>query len=166
MKEILIYRTDWKNVISAIICLAFAVSSAIAIHQGNGKATGGLVFFGLGGLFLLFLIVRSRHRPYLIITDESILVCEDYDIGNRVNWEIRFAEVESFELLPYSMLRPLKRDICVHFKTDEKQQKVYSPTLFGRISSKIFSGPAIYIHVDGISMKPQQLCDLLNKRIA
>lgn len=166
MDEIRIYRTEWRNVIAAIICMAFAVSSAIAIRHGNGRATGGLLFFGLGGLFLMFLIVRSRLHPYLSITDESISGCEDYDIFNRMNWEIRFAEVDSFELLPYSLLHPLKRDICVHFKTDETHQKVYSPKLFGRISSKIFSGPEIYIHVDGINMKPQQLCDLLNKRIA
>jgi len=36
----------------------------------------------------------------------------------------------------------------------------------GRIASKIFSGPHEYIPIDGVKMKAQQLCDLLNEKVA
>lgn len=46
------------------------------------------------------------------------------------------------------------------------EKKVLSPTIRGRIASKIFSGPHEYIPIDGVKMKAQQLCDLLNEKVA
>ena len=53
--------------------------------------------------------------------------------------------------------------LAVYYKVEKK---VFSPTIRGRIASKIFSGPHEYIPIDGVKMKAQQLCDLLNEKVA
>ena len=166
MQEIRIYRIVWKNIIAAIVCLAFAVSSLVLIYQGKGNAlalSGGMLFFGIGGLFLLYLTLRVRLRPYLTITDKSLF--QSRAESWLPDYEIHFAQVDRFELSPFYVFLPMKRDIRVYYKKDKDKQKIFSPTLFGRIAAKLFSGPDEYSAIDGINMKSQELFDLLNERV-
>ena len=166
MQEITVYRIVWKNLLAAIVCLAFAVGSIVMICQGKGNASaasGGMLFFGIGGLFLLYQTWRVRRRPYLTITDKCLIqsraesFLEDY--------EVPFSAVDHFELSKFYLLLPLNRELRVYYKTDKDKQKVYSPTILGRIANWLFSVPKDYIDVDGINMKPQELCDLLNNTL-
>ena len=160
MQEIRIYRIVWKKLIAAIICLAFTVIGIVS--DNTGKVTVGL-FFGLGGLFLLYHTVKVRLRPYLTITDKCLI--QSRADSSLPDYTISFAEVDHFELTPFRILLPLERNINVYYKNDKDKQKVFSPTFWGRIAAKLFSGADDCIAIDGINMKQQQLFDLLNERL-
>ena len=165
MEEIKIYRIVWKTLLAAIVCLAltaFGIIEAINTNDGAGKATVGLLI-GFIGLFALYQTVKVRQRPYLTITDKCLI--QSRTDRFLPDYTIHFTEVDYFELTRFNILFPLKRDIEVYYKKDKDKQKVFSPTFFGRIAAKLFSGADEFIHVSGINMKPQELCDLLNERV-
>ena len=163
MEEIRIYRIVWKNVLAAIVCLALtAVSIVDSINRngGPGEMAVGLLF-GLVGLFAVHQAVKVRLRPYLTINDKSLIQSRpDYP-----NYTVCFSEVDHFELSRFNILFPFERDILVYYKKDNNKQKVFSPTFFGRIAAKMFSGADEYIDIIGINMKPQELFDLLSERL-
>ena len=91
---------------------------------------------------MLFLILRERisHKAYYIVTDESVLV----DSGMK-KWEVRFAEVEEFSLLNVM----LSKQIGIKYKAEVEFKKMNDASL----------------PIDGLNIKPQELCDLLNMRL-
>jgi hypothetical protein len=163
MEEIRIYRIVWKNVLAAIVCLALtAVSIVDSINRngGPGEMAVGLLF-GLVGLFAVYQAVKVRLRPYLTINDKSLVQSRPH----YPNHTVRFSEVDHFELSRFNILFPFERDILVYYKKDNNKQKVFSPTFFGRIAAKMFSGADEYIDIIGINMKSQELFDLLSERL-
>ena len=163
MEEIRIYHILWKNLLAAIVCLAlFAVSIVDSINRngGPGEMAVGLCF-GLVGLFVVFQTVKVRLRPYLTINDKCIVQSRPH----YPNHTVRFSDVDHFELSRFNILLPFERDILVYYKKDKDKQKVFSPTFFGRIAAKMFSGADEYIDITGINMKPQELFDLLSERV-
>ena len=163
MEEIRIYRILWKNLLAAIVCLAlFAVSIVDSINRngGPGEMAVGLCF-GLVGLFVVFQTVKVRLRPYLTINDKCIVQSRPH----YPNHTVRFSDVDHFELSRFNILLPFERDILVYYKKDKDKQKVFSPTFFGRIAAKMFSGADEYIDIIGINMKSQELFDLLSERL-
>ena len=163
MEEIRIYRIVWKNVLAAIVCLALtAVSIVDSINRngGPGEMAVGLLF-GLVGLFAVYQAVKVRLRPYLTINDKSLIQSRPH----YPNYTVRFSDVDHFELSRFNILFPFERDILVYYKKDKNKQKVFSPTFFGRIAAKMFSGADEYIDIMGINMKSQELFDLLSERL-
>lgn len=163
MEEIRIYRIVWKNVLAAIVCLALtAVSIVDSINRngGPGEMAVGLLF-GLVGLFAVYQTVKVRLRPYLTINDKSLVQSRPH----YPNHTVRFSDVDHFELSRFNILFPFERDILVYYKKDKNKQKVFSPTFFGRIAAKMFSGADEYIDIIGINMKSQELFDLLSERL-
>ena len=94
----------------------------------------------------------------MTITDKCIIKTRI----NRKDWVIRLVEVERIERVPFSISSPFTRQRAIYMKVEKK---VYSPTIRGRIASKIFNGPHELIPIDGVKMSPPQLCDLLNERL-
>ena len=98
MEEIRIYHSIWKNIGLIAICFVFVAIGILMLLRGEKLfiAWTGILFFGGGGLFVLFLILRERisHKAYYIITDESVSM----DSGMK-KWEVRFADVEEFYLI-------------------------------------------------------------------
>ena len=163
MEDIRIYRIVWKNLLAAIACLtltAVSIVDSINRNGGPGEMAVGLCF-GLIGLFVLYKTVKVRLRPYLTINDKCLVQSRP----NYPNHTVRFSEVDHFELSWFNILLPFERDILVYYKKDKYKQKVYSPTFFGRIAAKLFSGADEYINISGINMKPQELFDLLSERV-
>lgn len=163
MEDIRIYRIVWKNLLAAIACLtltAVSIVDSINKNGGPGEMAVGLCF-GLIGLFVLYKTVKVRLRPYLTINDKCLVQSRP----NYPNHTVRFSEVDHFELSRFNILLPFERDILVYYKKDKDKQKVYSPTFFGRIAAKLFSGADEYINISGINMKPQELFDLLSERV-
>ena len=167
MEEIKIYRTDWRSIFAGIVCLVFAIMGGVLIYQGkdSGKVLPMFLFFGLGGLFLLFQTVKKRKGPYLTITDKCIIVSMSNFLMDNRTYEVNFAEVDHFELESFNLLRPFSRDLCVYYKKDKNQQLQFKPNLLWRIANKLSSGIDDYISVSGIDMKPQELLGLLNQRL-
>ena len=83
----------------SISCLAFAAIAVMMLHSPQTNhmiAWIGVVFFGLGGLSLLYWLLKERltGQPFLTITDEGVIYS-----GGWKRYEIRFADVNSFSLL-------------------------------------------------------------------
>ena len=163
MEDIRIYRIVWKNLLVAIACLTLtAVSIVDSINRNGGPREMAVgLCFGLIGLFVLYKTVKVRLRPYLTINDKCLVQSRP----NYPNHTVRFSEVDHFELSRFNILLPFERDILVYYKKDKDKQKVYSPTFFGRIAAKLFSGADEYLDINGINMKPQELFDLLSERV-
>ena len=163
MEEIRIYHSIWKNIGLIAICFVFVAMGILMLLRGEQSfiAWTGILFFGGGGLFVLFLILRERisHKAYYIITDESVSM----DSGMKKR-EVRFADVEEFYLINVSS----SKQIGIKYKKEVEFQKMNDASSAGRTIRKLnesIAGVQESLPADGLNIKPQELCDLLNMRL-
>lgn len=163
MREIRIYHSIWKNIALMAVCFVFVAMGIFILMHGERSfiAWTGILFFGGGGLFVLFLIMRERtsHKAYYIITDESVLM----DSGMKKQ-EVRFADVEEFYLINVMS----SKQIGIKYKKEVEFQKMNDASNAGRIIRKMnesIAGVQESLPADGLNIKPQELCDLLNMRL-
>ena len=100
--------------------LVFAVAGFfMTIHSPKGFliVVGwiSVVFFGLGGLYMLYGTLKERltGKPFLTITDEAVIM------EGMKQAVIRFSDVESFEVVKMGR----QEFVAVHYKTGVEQQK-------------------------------------------
>ena len=162
MEEIRIYHSIWKNIGFIAICFVFVATGILMLLRGEQSfiAWTGILFFGGGGLFVLFLILRERicDKAYYIITDKSVLV------DGMKKWEVRFADVEEFYLINVSS----SKQIGIKYKKEVEFQKMNDASSAGRTFRKLnerLAGVQESLPADGLNIKPQELCDLLNMRL-
>ena len=147
--------------------LAFAVLSLDILDTPQPRPGNviigyiGIVFFGLGGLALIYWALKERltGRPFLTITDEGIV----YN-GGWKQYEIRFVDVNSFVLLGGRQ----NKFIGIRFKKGVESQKMEDASFIGRLARKFnlaVSGTQESISLSGVPMKAQELCDILNERL-
>ena len=78
MEDIRIYHSIWKNIALMAVCFVFVAMGIFILLHGEQSFTvwSGILFFGGGGLFVLFLILKERitHTPYYMITDDGIIM--------------------------------------------------------------------------------------------
>ena len=166
-EEIKIYRSVWRNALLILCCLAFAAGSVLILLDGNEKplmviiaAWIGILFFGLGGLFVAYLVLKEQltRTPYLVITDEKVIMNEGKP------WEASFADVEIFFLTRVSTAWM----IGVKYKKSIEDQRLDNASQLGRavrhFNVKV-AGAQESIAADGLKIKPQALCDLLNEKL-
>jgi len=163
MREIRIYHSILKNIALMAVCFVFVAMGIFILMHGERSfiAWTGILFFGGGGLFVLFLIMRERisHKAYYIITDESVLM----DSGMKKQ-EVRFADVEEFYLINVMS----SKQIGIKYKKEVEFQKMNDASNAGRIIRKMnesIAGVQESLPADGLNIKPQELCDLLNMRL-
>ena len=163
MEEIRIYHSIWKNIGLIAICFVFVATGVFQLVNGDNAFIiwAGILFFGLCGLFFVFLMLRERinHKPYYIITDESVSM----DSGMK-KWEVRFADVEEFYLINVSS----SKQIGIKYKKEVEFQKMNDASSAGRTFRKLnerLAGVQESLPADGLNIKPQELCDLLNMRL-
>lgn len=161
LKEIRIYHSLWKTGLLILVCFAFA---ALGLHSliVHPEKSGlwlwlGLLLFGLGGLFMLWLILRERitDKPYYLVTDESVTM----NSGLKA-WKVRFDDVERFFLVG--------KMIGIHYKEDREIQKMEDASGLGRIVRRFnerIGGSQEHLYAADLTMKPKELCDLLNERV-
>jgi hypothetical protein len=165
MEEIKIYHSFWRMLLMGIGGLLFAVMIILILRSprpGN-VIIGyiGIVFFGLGGLALIYWALKEKltGRPFLTITDEGII----YN-GGWKQYEIRFADVNSFVLLGGRQ----SKIIGIRFKKGVERQKMEDANIISRLARKFnltVSGTQESISLSGVPMKAQELCDILNERL-
>lgn len=145
MEDIRIYHTIWRReLFIAIVCLAATFYIPFVGTLKPGKL-GVMLFLGITGLCALFMVFRERllHRPYLSISDESIVMKREHYPDNI----ILFGEVKSFERETLRFLGHTSYTgmIIVHLKRG--------------------NGFVYVISAGDLTMKSQQLYDLLNERL-
>ena len=165
MKEIRIYHSPWRMLLLVLASLAFAVVGFfITIHSPKGFhiVVGwiGVVFFGLGGLYMLYGMLKERltGKPFLTITDEAVIM------DGMKHAVIRFADVESF-----NMVKMGKQEfVAVHYKPGVELKKMDEANALDRSIRKLnrqLVNAQENISTTGTGMKVQELCDLLNERL-
>ena len=151
MEEIRVYHSiwdfsDWRLnkglfLVSALLFLGIMHFTAI-----DDRLVSWCLFLVcvLGTAFLLCILVnmiRARH-PYLIINVDGIVVND-----KRGQWTVSFDEVKSFECEVAKLWR---------FKT--RTDEIIVHLVNGNGYCRMFSA-------GGLTINPQQLCDLLNERL-
>ena len=164
MEEIRIYHSIWKNIVMMAMSFVFAALGGFLLLHGNHSFIiwVGILFFGIGGLYVLFLILRERinNKPYYIITDECVIM----DSGMK-KWEVRFSDVEEFYLINVMS----SKQIGIRYKKEIEFQKMNDASSAGRTIRKMnerIAGVQESLPADDLTIKPQQLCDLLNMKLA
>lgn len=144
---------------------AFAVAGYfMTIHSPKGFhiVVGwiSVVFFGLGGLYMLYGMLKERltGKPFLTITDETVI---SEGVKQTV---IRFADVKSFNVVKMGR----QRFVAVHYKNGVDQQKLDEANALDRSVRKLnrrLVNAQENISTNGTGMKAEALCDLLNERL-
>ena len=150
-----------------LVLASFAIAVAgffMTIHSPKGFhiVVGwiSVVFFGLGGLYMLYGTLKERltGKPFLTITDEAI-ICE-----GMKQTVIRFADVKSFNVVKMRN----QEFVAIHYKPDVERQKMDEANVLDRSVRKLnrqLVNAQENISTTGTGMKAEVLCDLLNERL-
>lgn len=167
METIRIYHSVWRMLLLILTSFAFVAASFFMLN--DPKIEGGfyvvigwlgIVFFGLGGLLMLYAILKERltDRPFMTITDEAIIM------EGMKQSVIRFADVKSFEVVNMRN----QKFVAVHYKPNVEQQKMDEAGTIGRnirsLNRRLVNAQET-ITTTGTGMKAEELCDLLNERL-
>lgn len=151
-----------------LVLLALTIVFIIPLSQGKGSLVWNwslLLFSGSAFLFFLFLILRERllHKPPLIITGDKVI---DNNVG-RIK-EYHFTDIHHFDLIVYSGLYVSRAVIRIHYMPCVETKKMSEAKGMDRIYRKMnvaMMNAQDSIQVTNLTMKPRQLCDLLNERL-
>ena len=163
MNEINVYHSVWKNAITVIVCLAMAGLGIFAALQKGGMpwiVWMGIVFFGLGGLFMAYMVVKEMitHRPFLIITDGFVRM------NSGKGYEIRYDDVDAFFMTRVWSAKMIgityKKEIEAR-KMEEAKEVVRAVR---RFNTQIAATPEAIPAYD-LTMKPKEIIELLNERL-
>ena len=165
METVRIYHSTWRMLLLALASLTFAVAGFLmAIHSPKGFhiVVGwiGVVFFGLGGLYMLYGTLKERltGKPFLTITDEAVIM------DGMKQAVIRFADVKSFKVVKMGK----QEFVAVHYKPGVELKKMDEANGLDRSIRKLnlqLVNAQENISTTGTDMKAQELCDLLNERL-
>ena len=165
METVRIYHSTWRMLLLALASLTFAVAGFLmAIHSPKGFhiVVGwiGVVFFGLGGLYMLYGTLKERltGKPFLTITDEAVIM------DGMKQAVIRFADVKSFNVVKMGK----QEFVAVHYKPGVELKKMDEANGLDRSIRKLnlqLVNAQENISTTGTDMKAQELCDLLNERL-
>ena len=167
METIRVYHSLWKNGLLVAVCLGFAAIGIFGIISGNVgiEIWLGTLFFGIGGLFMLWLMLKERitHTPYYLITDDSIIM----NSGIKT-FEVRFADVESFFLTKVGSAKGTTKMIGIRYIKNVELQKIEDASMAGRAVRRFnecVAGSQESLPANGLTIKPNDLCEILNERV-
>ncbi|MBQ3632034.1 MAG: hypothetical protein II949_12470 [Prevotella sp.] len=165
METIKIYRSPWRMLFLALASLAFAAGSAFMLSRPQSGfhvvvAWLGIVFFGLSGVYMLYVILKERltGKPFLTITDNCVI------IEGAKQTVINFADVKSFEVVKMRN----QKFVAIHYKPGIEQQKLDEANTLGRSMRELnrhLVNAQENIATVGIGMDAEELCNLLNERL-
>lgn len=170
MEEVRIYQSVWKNMLLSVLCLAFAVGGCYIVRSDDCSAVvkiiGGwlnILFFGGGGLFLIAVTLYNsiRHIPMLMIHADRVDVSKPF---RGICRTVDFADVESFRLVKVYSTVQIAIDYNVTGMVNEVEK---SSSLRRKMMAYNFDmiGAADTIPVVNLTMKGDEICDILNSRL-
>ena len=162
MEEIKLYHKVWMALPPLLLMLGFTIVFLIPITKGlNARFWiwnwSLLLLSGATFLWGLSVLIRERvlHIPPIIIKEDKVIV------GKK---EYNFADIHHFDLIYFS-----KSDVIrIHYKPDveaKKKSEAKGMDRIGRKINRILMGAEDCIQVTNLTMKPEKLCHLLNKRL-
>ena len=160
MEEIKLYHKVWMALPPLLILLGLSIVVIVPLSQGKGPLFWNCFLLLLSGGFFLWglsVLIRERvlHKHAIIITDDKLIV------GKK---EYNFADIHHFDLIYFSQTT----DIRIHYKPGVEAKKKSEAKGMDRLVRKInriLMGAEDCIQVANLTMKPEQLCNLLNERL-
>lgn len=162
MEEIKLYHKVWVILPWLLLMLGFTIVFLIPITKGlNARFWiwnwSLLLLSGATFLWGLSVLIHERvlHIPPIIITDDKLIV------GKK---EYNFADIHHFDLIYFSRTT----NIRIHYKPDveaKKKSEAKGMDRIGRKINRIIMGAEDCIQVANLTMKPEKLCNLPNKRL-
>lgn len=172
MEDVKVYHSIWKYSFLILVFFAFSIGLFWTLDYRSGYnwiLWLGILFSAGGGVIFLYMIFIERilHQPFFTITDNGIIM------NTIKKYEIEFSNVKDFSLSEikaggFYHIYFKHRFISIHYKKNIERKKYNKASRFGRTIrdfNKFVSGAQEAIPVDGLTIKPQQLCDLLNERL-
>lgn len=164
MENIQIYHSYGKSPIVAAICFVIAALYELIawfLNWGSIRWTPliiGLFCLGLGLSYVIpWWKEKYKKIPFLEVTDDKVIM------NSLKSWEIPFSEVEEFFFTDIT-----KQLIGIRYKENVDAQKLENAHSAGnavRQINKMLIGAQEGIPTYRLSMKPQELLDLLNQRL-
>jgi hypothetical protein len=163
MNEIKINHSVWKNAIAIINGLTMAgLGIYVGIRDGEFPriVRMAIVFFGLGGLFMAYMVIKDKiaHRPFLIITDEYVRM----NAGK--GYDIRYADVDAFFMTRVWT----NKMIGIAYKKEVEARKIEEAKEVGRAVRRFITkivGTPDAIPAYDLTMKPKEILEILNERL-
>ena len=122
-----------------------------------------LALVGCGAMGLFFPVValweRLSHRPAITVMADRVVCCSLWK-----KHECLFDEVKSFRLCEMGS----QRFVNVNLRKEGEEHRMKDASKFGRTVRRLnmgLAGAEENIAAEGLTMKPQELCDLLNSRL-
>lgn len=147
----------WIFIILATVAI-FAVFMGISMAFGNTKDNAIWL-----SVFLLIVLAINFGRAFL--TNNTRLVITDVSIRVNVQepWIVQLSGVDSFDVDEYKG----QKFIGVRYKDNVEGNFPEDLIIKGRKQrlKAALKGYPYEIYVDGLSMKPQEICDLLNGKL-
>lgn len=170
--EIKIYQSLWKNLLLVICCVIFAIGAIFIIADDSCKIMTkvcggwlGVIFFGGGRLFICVTTFYNsiRHIPYLILYKDRVEIYVQFKGTYKV---VKFEDVKFFRLIKMHHVKY----IAIEYKTKYISQKMESPETSNFIKKlMVFNlqliGSIEAILVSNLTMRGNEICDMLNERI-
>ena len=168
MEDVKVYHSIWKYSFLILVFFAFSIGLFWTLDYRSGYnwiLWLGILFSAGGGVIFLYMIFIERilHQPYYTITDNGII------LNAYKKFEIKFSDVKNFSLSEIKHNIYVKsRFISIHYKKNIERKKYNKASRLGRyirdFNERVSSAHEA-IPADGLTIKPQQLCDLLNERL-
>ena len=157
MEEIKITVSIKRAIIVLLITAAYiAVMFGFFFAGSDHKVLETIIHFvGLMVLYCLYFFYLGRWTR-LVITDMSLIV------KTQEEWVVRLSGVESFYIDKFQG----RTFIGINYKDDTWEGHKENVAEDRKQRSKAaMQGYPYEVYVSGLSMKPQEICDLLNSRI-
>ncbi|MBQ6726469.1 MAG: hypothetical protein IJQ89_07810 [Bacteroidales bacterium] len=168
METIRVYHSLWKNGLLVAVCFGFTAVDIFLINAGKNGIVAWLAIlvFGIGGLFMLWLMLKERitHTPYYIITDDCIIMNSGFK-----TIKVHFADVERFFLTKVGTVAGAKTKLIgIQYKKNVELQKYKDAHMAGRavrhFNKRVACSQEAF-PADGLTIKPKDLCKILNEKV-
>lgn len=172
MEEVRIYHVPWGGrawwaflLMWAFFGLFVWLFTEEPHWRGDVMMWFGLIVFGVMGMFfpVVALWERLARRPAVTVMSDRV-VC--YSLWKK--HEYRFDEVYRFELYEMDLGRAKQRFVNVNFLKHVEERRMKDASKMGHAMRRFnmrLAGAQESIGAEGLTMKPQALCDLLNGRL-
>ena len=165
MEDIKIYSSLWRMMLLILACLLFVFAGIFILHMHRNVfhlvvGWGSILVFGCFGIIFIFSFLKERlfGQAHLTINDEELTYRRFRTI------HVCFADIASFEVREIGD----NEFIAINYKPDVERQMMQNASIFDyllRSMNKRLINALDSISVTDISMKADELCNILSKRI-
>ena len=171
MQEIKVYLNPLRYVLVCLLCAFLSLGLLhLLANDAEGSAVSVFLDFVMGFLAAVFvmllawvLYVKIKRIPFLKIYDDRV---ESYLAFKRTYQVIRYEDVFQFRLTDVMQQKIIAVDYRKEAFVRRTQELSQSKSRrFALQSNSAFAGAADTLNAANLSMKPRELCLLLNERL-